>query len=459
MSISRTPIAVCLSAAWALGCGPAAAQTADRPLTSNQPAVEAIEAIMPAVAPPDPRTEDIAVDVDDPAGDAMAPFIRALHDAESGKGQVRIAWWGASHTAADIWSGHTRRALQDRFGDAGHGYLLPFRWHGGYRHQDINLKYSRGWRTHRHKLLNPVPVGDYGYGGVAVSSDDPKQWFEVATTTDNAHGRRASRFEVWLRGSRDGGTLLVNVDGVVHQLSSHPSKRPQRVKRRGKRSSKSANNAKFVRQVSESGVIFYRIELADGAHRIKASPKGDGRVRVYGVVLERSSSGVIVDQMGIPGMRGKIQLHWQESTWRDQLRRRDPHLVVLAYGTNAVGDKGAPISTFVDKWRRVLERVRAAVPRSACLLVGTTDRPTRPNELGERVHRPRIDLINAAQKRVAAEYGCGFWDAFAAMGGEGSMLRWVQAGLGRPDHVHLSRKGYELKSQRFVRALLRGYTP
>jgi lysophospholipase L1-like esterase len=445
---------------WVLGCGPAAAQVSDRSLAVEAPIAAAVEVEIPAAPPLDPRTEDIQVDVDDPAGDAMTPFLKALHNAEAGTGQARIAWWGASHTAADLWSGHVRRALQKRFGDAGHGYLLPFRWHGGYRHQDVNLKYSRGWRTHRHKLLNPVPVGDYGYGGVAVSSDDPKQWFEVATTVENEHGRRASYFEVWLRPARHGGTLVVTVDGRTYELSSRPSASAKslRVRRkrrsRGKRPASSAG--KLSRELS-AGVVFYRFALADGAHTVRARPKGDGPVHVYGVVMQRDRSGVVVDQMGIPGARGKIQLHWQESTWRAQLRRRDPHLVILAYGTNAVGDKGAPISRFVDKWRRVLERVRAAVPRSACLLVGTTDRPTRPDEFGQRTHRPRIDLIVAAQKRVAAEYGCGFWDAFAAMGGRGSMLRWVQAGLARGDHVHLSREGYELKSERFVRALLTGY--
>ncbi len=432
----------------ALGCSPAAAQArpstaksgaktnAAKPRAQAQITANATEDATDSgqapveTAPVDPRTEDIRVDVYDPGGEALASFHKALAAAEAGKGQARIAWYGASHTAADLWSGQVRRVLQGRFGDAGHGYLLPYRWHGGYRHQDVVLKYARGWKTHRHKLLNPVPIGDYGYGGVAISSDNPSHWFSVKTCTDNVCGRFAGRFEVWLRGSRKGGTLLVTIDGKEHAISTK--------RRRG-------------------GVIYKRFDFADGAHQIRARPKGDGRVYVYGAVFERKGPGVIVDQMGIPGMRGKIQLHWETAAWRDQLRRRDPHLVILAYGTNATGDKGAPISRFVNQWRRVLERLKNAVPRASCLLVGPTDRPLKPDEEGVRAHRPRIDAVVAAQKRVAAEYGCGFWDAFAMMGGRGSMVRWVNAGLAGRDHVHLTREGYELKAARFLDAILRGY--
>lgn len=389
----------------------------------------AVETIPTPADDIDPRTEQVLTDVYDPSGQALATFHAALHGAKAGKGQARIAWWGASHTAADLWSGNVRRALQQRFGDAGHGFMLPFRWHGGYRHQDINLSSSRGWTTLRHKLLNPVPVGDYGYGGVAIQAADSGESFTIKTCDDNVCGKRADRFELWLRAGPGGGTALVNIDGKVTPLATR-ARKPR--------------------------LIFRRFKLRDAAHEVRVVPKGDGPLYVYGAVLERSSPGVIVDQMGIPGARGSIMLNWQEDTWREQLRRRDPHLVILAYGTNAVGDKGAPIRHFREQWRQVLERIKTAVPRASCLLVGPTDRPTRPDDAGLRHHRPRMDLVIEEQKRVAAEYGCGYWDAFAAMGGRGAMLRWVKAGLGRSDHVHLSRAGYDLKAERFLAGLLAG---
>ena len=415
-----------------LGCSPTMAQPAPGPAIT--PAETALESVRPAtdatLAVQDPRQQQIFVPITDPSGEAMAPWHDALRRAANGQGQARVAWYGASHTAADIWSGQVRRDLQGRFGDAGHGFLLPFRWHGGYRHQDVNSHASKGWTVHRHRMLDPVPEGDYGYGGVAVSSADPQQWMEVRTCSENECGRKVDKIEVWVRRGPGGGTLLVTIDGKVHPL---PTK------------------SKTV------SVHFERYTVNDGSHTLRLAPKGDGEVKVYGAVFERSAPGLIVDQLGIPGMRGGILLNWHERPWRLQVQQRRPNLVILAYGTNAVGDDHEPISRFRAGWRQVLERVRTAAPQAACLIVGTTDRPTKPDEDGRRFHRPRIDLVNEAQREVAAEYGCGFWDAFAAMGGRGSMLRWVEAGLAGADHVHLTRAGYELKAKRLIAALLEGY--
>jgi lysophospholipase L1-like esterase len=203
---------------------------------------------------------------------------------------------------------------------------------------------------------------------------------------------------------------------------------------------------------------FARYDLADGSHSLRIEPGGDGAVYLYGVVIERTKPGVLVDQMGIPGMRGNIILHWQETPWRAQMARRSPDLVILAYGVNSVAEKNEPMWRFRENWRRVLERVRTAAPKAACMIIGPTDWPLKPDETGVRNHRPRIDAVIAVQKRVAAEYGCAFWDAFAAMGGSGSMVRWVANGLAGRDHVHLTRSGYELLADRLTRDLLNGYS-
>lgn len=381
--------------------------------------------------PKDPRATKLELPIYDPSGQAMRSFHQALKRAKAGQGQARIAFWGASHTAADLWTGHVRRELQLTYGDAGHGYMMPVRWHLGLRHQDVNVKASKGWKVSRHRQVDPVPVGDYGYGGVAVSSDDPEQWVHFSTCKDNVCGRKADVVEVWVKEHPKGGQLRVTIDGKVHLV---PTK--------GRR-----------RRAKE-----HQFTLPDGAHSVEIQPVGDGPAMLYGVVMERRAPGVILDQMGIPGMRGKIMLHWRERNWRRHVQRRAPDLLVMAYGTNAVGDSHRPIRQFTAGWRRVLQRVKRAAPGASCLLVGPTDRPHRPDRRGVRRHRRQQDLVIAAQKQVAAEFGCGFWDAAAAMGGRGGMLRWVSLGLARGDYVHLSRDGYALKAQRFLWALQAGMT-
>ena len=422
-------------AGWLLGVslvGSVAARPACAADAPEGHAVAGATALADAAANSDPRNDAIHEPIRDRNGKSMRALHQALAAAASGKGQARIAFWGASHTAADFWTGQVRRRLQERYGDAGHGYVMPVRWHLGLRHQDVNVSASKGWQVHRYRQLDPVPVGDFGFGGVAVSSKDEAEWFRVSTCTDNVCGRNADRVELWLRSGPAAGGLRLRVDGEERTITARSPR---------------------------TDVVMHSIALTDGAHELEVRPLGDGETYLYGMIFDRKGPGVIVDQAGIPGMRGEIWLHWRADRFLKMVRHRAPHLIVLAYGTNAVGDDAPPVDEQARQWRQVLLRARSAAPKASCLIIGTTDRPMAADAQGVRAHRPKIDAVTAMQRRVAAEYGCGHWDAFAAMGGKGSMARWVAAGLGRSDWVHLTQAGYELLGDRLVEALLQGAPP
>ena len=67
---------------------------------------------------------------------------------------------------------------------------------------------------------------------------------------------------------------------------------------------------------------------------------------------------------------------------------------------------------------------------------------TGPTDRGSPRKRTRA-LIQAGQaalqpalRKAALRAGCAYWDQQAAMGGPGSMTRWVRAGLAAYDYVH-----------------------
>ena len=139
------------------------------------------------------------------------------------------------------------------------------------------------------------------------------------------------------------------------------------------------------------------------------------------------------------------------------MRRRAPDLVLLAYGTNETTDRGQPIRAYAEELSQVLARLRHALPDASCVLVGPGDFPKE--EEGSWSTRPRLLEIIREQRRLAPQFGCGFWDAYAFMGGEGSMAEWVRANprLGAPDHIHLSQRGYVRMGLVIGDALLRAY--
>jgi len=74
----------------------------------------------------------------------------------------------------------------------------------------------------------------------------------------------------------------------------------------------------------------------------------------------------------------------------------------------------------------------------------------KPGLLGGFSHaREWIDL--------AGELDCGVWDFYSVMGGLNSIWVWNRFGLANRDHIHFTRKGYELQGDLFFNAFLKSY--
>ena len=373
-------------------------------------------AVAPAAPPPVvPLADLVPAPIYDPSLHALDAFRQGWQRALRKKGQLHVLFWGASHTAADIWTGELRRRWSALLGEGGHGFVLPVRWHPGYRAQDLLIESSKGWQITRDHVDGERKVAALGLMGVVAVSRDPNEYALIRTTADNALGRQFNRLQVWLQASPDGGDLKLEIDGEAREVSA-----------RG----------------DQGQPIVHKFSLKDAPHEVRLSPVGNGPVGLYGAVVERSTPGVVIDQLGIPGMRADVLLHWREDVFAQLVALRRPDLVVLAYGTNDVGDEGEPIETYEQTWRKVLLQVRAAAPDASCLIVGPTDRLTREEGGGKR-SMPRTPAVIAAQRRMAAQFRCAHWDPQAAMGGPGAMTQWTLAGLTAKDDVHLNRAGYE----------------
>ena len=367
------------------------------------------------------------IPIHDPSGWAMQPFLRALARAAAGEGQARVVVYGASHVASDSWTWVLRRTLQERFGDAGHGFILPAQPWRHYRHHDVSVESSqRLWTTRRHTISQREP-GMYGLAGVAVETAQRGAWGRLDTGEHTA-----SRFELWFLRQPEGGTLDVRIDD------------------------------RHVRRVStasaEASAGYELFTLPDAHHTFEVRARGDGPVTVFGVSVEREVPGVIVDALGINGARAAAQLMWDATLHAEHLRRRMPDLVALAYGTNESGDDDQPIETYETELRRVVARVRETVPTSSCLLIGPSDRPV-VNRDGTFTERPRTAAIIEVQRRVATDYGCGFFDMVAFGGGPLHMVQWaaIDPAWAQDDYVHYTSRAYQRLGAVVSTALLDGY--
>lgn len=427
----RTALIVAL----ALGlAGSGSLDAAAQPSVERDPGAQAALQMpeRPAVEPEAiPEDEPFGREIDfyDPSGHALRPFHDALRATQSEEDprKARVLVYGASHVAADFFTNVLRERLQSRFGDAGHGFLMPARPWRRYRHLGgLSVESNRPWDALRVRA-STRDVDHLGVAGLAVESDDRRAFGRIDTGD-----QVASQFAIMYLEQPGGGSFDVRLDG-------------RRV-------------ARIATAAEETGAGWRLITAAEARHVLEIRPRGDGPVRLFGVSVEREQPGVIIDNLGINGARAVSHLYWDAALHTEYLRRLSPDLVVLAYGTNESGDDGHPIETYEEELRAVVGRVRGAVPAAACMLIGPSDRPMRGEE-GELVDRPRTHQVVEVQRRVSRDMGCAFFDLVAFGGGPLSMPHWAEADppFAQRDHVHYTGRGYLRLGEVLHGAMLEGF--
>jgi lysophospholipase L1-like esterase len=416
---------------------PATAATGEQalPASENTPTVNnALPSASSATLPdmdPEVRGTLHTVAVEDPGGHALDAFFAHLARTERGEaGAVtRILHYGDSTIASDYVSGTMRRRLQARYGDAGHGFILianPWEW---YFHNDVLHASDGEWKASR--LSGPVaPDGMYGLGGVSFTSyGGGVAWFGTATRGD--FGRSVSRFDLYYLEQPGGGDVELGVRGGP----------PERLSTRG--------DAKVSR--------VHSVHVDDGDAKLTVRALGGGPVRLFGVALERDQPGVVYDALG---SHAAMAVYWQRQDrahWKDQLSLRAPALVVFQYGTNESDLWKLDRDEYEQALAGLIDELREAAGGASVLVVAPLDRAEdREGRLATK--RVILDLV-AIQKRVALTHGVAFWNTFEAMGGEGSMARWVKAKpqLGGGDLTHPTPLGAEVLGDMLSDALVAAF--
>src|SRR5262249_11102052 len=154
-------------------------------------------------------------------------------------------------------------------------------------------------------------------------------------------------------------------------------------------------------------------------------------VRLFGWVSEHAK-GVTYETLGINGAQASIVFNWEEKLLATHMSRRNPALIVLAYGTNEASNKDWTHEKYREMFASLIHRFRQMAPTASILVIGPPDRYWRMRNRPWQVYEP-VDRIVEAQREAALGTGCAFWDMRAKMGGKGSMKQWVGAGLAQGD--------------------------
>jgi lysophospholipase L1-like esterase len=339
---------------------------------------------------------------------------------------VRVLWLGDSHTAADYLTGAVRARLQTRFGAGGPGFVrVGLKM---YRHSQVRSTCDGPWK------LEPVPAprrtpfddGVFALGGLRVAPDSAPA---VASFEVNAGAAQGPlHWQLWFS-LKEGASFRVTVA----------------------RASQVVTAASSTTELPGAGVASLSLESGP-TDKLELLTRS-GAPRFYGLIVEGSKPGLVLDTVGIDGARLATTLAWGEASFEAAVRARAPSLVVFAFGTNEAFDADK-LDKYRAQYQALLTRVRLAASDTDCLIVGPPDAVAVAGG-----SEPRVASLDELQRSIAAELGCAYVSQFEIMGGSGGYGRWAQKSppLARGDRLHLTIKGYEIVGNTIADHLLDAY--
>src|ERR1700679_7471 len=137
---------------------------------------------------------------------ALDHFYQSLQQLHAGQRHtVRIVHYGDSPTTADLITGDARDLLQERFGNAGPGFILvakPWAWYG---HHNVDVSRD-GWKIDT--AVGSMREANYGLGGAIFTGPI------AATRTLHPTAHDSTSIEVQYVAQPNGGSLEISTDGA-----------------------------------------------------------------------------------------------------------------------------------------------------------------------------------------------------------------------------------------------------
>lgn len=344
-------------------------------------------------------------------------FFAALKNNREMNRPVRVAFLGDSFIEGDIVVADFRSALQAEFGGRGVGFVPVTSVAAQFRptlEQD-----SEGWTTW--SMLNDQEHS-YTLPGMLFGPEDEMPTINVKTT-DRYPGLEAfsSLKVIYERNSNSEMVLTTN----------------------------GSTDTSIITLPVTSGITQY--ELEGEFTEANMMFRGDSLLRLLGVAME-DNSGIVVDNFSLRGNSGMI-LDRLDSIRCHELGNIRPYdLIVLQYGLNIVTDSVMSYGWYGNRMVNAISHLKRCFPESDILMLGVSDRSRQVD--GEFETMPAVLALLHAQRRAAKRAGVTFWNTFGAMGGENSMVGFVERNWASKDYTHLSFRGGREIANALLKALL-----
>ncbi len=342
---------------------------------------------------------------------AKLQLAESIRKMRGKKKTFHIAFFGDSFVEGDMMTGDLRDTLQRVYGGAGVGYM-PITSHvAGYR-ISITHTFSKDWLTES-IVDQPKPKAKFGIGGYVFTPVEGS-WVKYSAVK-KARLNQYHRVRILYSGADGEKITLNNVQEIILEKGE--------------------------------GVKEKTIEL-DSAKSIHLQFAQNGKLKLYGVILEGANDGLLLDNYSMRGNSGIGQAEVSETIYKqtDAIIKYD--MVVLQYGLNVANSKYTDYQWYKISMNKALAHVKKSFPNCPIMIVSVSDRGSKAGTM------KGIAELLEVQEEFATKHHMLFYNLWKAMGGEGSMANFVDRKWANKDYTHLTFEGGKFVAGQFAKAII-----
>ena len=173
----------------------------------------------------------------------------------------------------------------------------------------------------------------------------------------------------------------------------------------------------------------------------------------YGVSMD-GDNGVYLDNYSFRGNTCLLTLQVPKDVMVGLNKYLKYDLVVIHYGINAVDHNNYDYDWFETGMNKLIGNIRKGLGNVPILLVSTSDMAYKTD--GKYSTEKGVPIMVARQKEIAQNNKVAFWNLYESMGGEGTMVDWVEGDsvLANKDYTHVNSRGAKKVGDLFFNKLI-----
>ncbi|MDL2282809.1 GDSL-type esterase/lipase family protein, partial [Parabacteroides sp. OttesenSCG-928-G06] len=373
---------------------------------------------------------------------SLDPFFAELDILLNRKDTViNIVHLGDSHIQAGYSTGYIMRRLHALFGNAGRGWVAPFKLTKTNEPDDYFIKsIVKNWTTG--KIIQTNPKAPVGLGGIGLQVISPSINLDLIIGPVNGAGYTFNQ------------AVLYRSDNSMPMLPVGQLK--------------NAVTVGLAADVACPGVLAdtFRLSCLTDTLLIQSTRRKPGTDSLlqasaftntyYGFNLSNGGPGILYHAIGV---NGAMFIHYTKEEYLCQLALLKPSLLIVSLGTNESYGRRFTTSEFREQVSDFVRMIKKELPGTALLLTTPAEcyKRVTVNKKRTYVRNENIERVAKAIVAVAKEEDIACWDLFAATGGNKSCSQWYGKKLLGSDRIHFTKEGYYEQGELFFRSFIHTY--